>query len=91
MDARKFDWIRKQLGLSKVESGDNSEYRVKVSTGASHMDRHDSLVWQSSGMVPKSHGGLLEERSEPAEEMTRKPKVRQGNRGAKGLNFLLCL
>jgi hypothetical protein len=32
---------------------------------------------------------LLEELSEPAEEMTRKPKVRQRNRGAKGLNFLL--
>jgi hypothetical protein len=32
---------------------------------------------------------LLEELSKPAEEMTRKPKVRQRNRGAKGLNFLL--
>jgi hypothetical protein len=40
-------------------------------------------------LVPESHGGLLEELSEPAEEMTRKPKVRQRNRGAKGLNFLL--
>jgi hypothetical protein len=47
------------------------------------MDRRDSLLWQSSGMLPGSHGGLLEELRKPDEEMTRKPKGRQGNRGAK--------
>jgi hypothetical protein len=34
-------------------------------------------------MVSKSDGGLLQEPSEPEEEMTRKPKVEQGDGGAK--------
>jgi hypothetical protein len=33
-------------------------------------------------MVSESHEGLLQER-EPEEEMTRKPKVEQGDGGAK--------
>jgi hypothetical protein len=40
-------------------------------------------------MVPRSHGGLLEEPSEPEEEMTRKPKGKQGNRRVKAQSFLL--
>jgi len=34
-DGRKFDCIRKQLGLSKVQIAKRSEYRVKVSASAS--------------------------------------------------------
>jgi hypothetical protein len=34
-------------------------------------------------------GGLLEEPSEPEEEMTRKPKGKQGNRRAKSSKFFL--
>jgi hypothetical protein len=80
MDGRKFDWIRKQLGLSKAELASSTEYRVKVSTGASGTECRDLLLWQSS--IPGSHG-VLEERSEPQEGMTRIPKGRQGIRCAK--------
>ena len=79
---RKFNWIRKQLGLSKVELArqlgisHRGLYRC-VCDGAS---RH--LLWQSSVMVSESHEGLSQELSEP-EEMTRKPKVGQGDGGAK--------
>jgi hypothetical protein len=34
-------------------------------------------------MVSESHEGLLQEPSEPEEEMTRKPKFEQGDGGAK--------
>jgi hypothetical protein len=50
MDGRKFDWIRKQLGLSKANWPGSTKYRVKVSTG--HQGRtaaRDLLLWQSSG------------------------------------------
>jgi hypothetical protein len=48
-DGRKFDWIRKQLGLSKLELARQLGISREVSTGASGTDRRDLLLWQSSG------------------------------------------
>ena len=47
MDGRKFDWIRKQLGLSKVELARN--IASKSLLVPSRTDRRDLLLWQSSG------------------------------------------
>jgi hypothetical protein len=84
MDGRKFDWIRKQLGLSKVELARQlgisrqSLYRC-IWEGPSRLVALAILgLWYQDRM-----GGLLEELSEPQEEMTRKPKGRLGNRAAK--------
>jgi len=62
----------------------STEYRIKVSTDASGTHRDNLLLWQSSGYGYQDRmGGLLEEPSNPKEEITRKPKGRQGNDGAK--------
>jgi hypothetical protein len=88
MDGRRSGWIRKQLGLFKVELarqlgisrqslygciGDGSPRLVALAIlGLWHQDRI---------------GGLLDELSEPEEEMTRKPKGKQGNRPAQSSKF----
>jgi hypothetical protein len=64
--------------------------RIKISTGASGTDRRDLLLGQSSGYVTSNACGLLEELSEPEEAMTRRPKGRQRNRGAKGRSLNSC-
>jgi hypothetical protein len=84
MDGRKFDWIRKQLGLSKVE--------LARQLGISRQSLYRS-IWEGPPQLvalaiqglwyQDRTGGLLEEPSEPEEEMTGKSKGRQGNRGAK--------
>jgi hypothetical protein len=84
MDGRKFDWIRKQLGLSKVELARQlgisrqSLYRC-IWGGPPRLVALAILgLWYQDRM-----GGLLEGPSEPEEELTRKRKVRQRHRGAK--------
>ena len=72
MDGREFDWIRKQLGLSKVELARQFGIVVLAILGLSYQYRM---------------GGLLEELSEAEEETMTKTKRRQGNRGAKSSNF----
>jgi hypothetical protein len=81
MDGRKFDWIRKQLGLSKVELAKQlgisrqSLYRC-IWDGPPRLVALAILgLWYQDRM-----GGLLEEPSGPEEEVTRKPKGKQGNR-----------
>jgi Helix-turn-helix len=82
MDGRKFDWIRKQLGLSKVELAKQlgisrqSLYRC-IWDGPPRLVALAILgLWYQDRM-----GGLLEEPSGSEEEVTRKPKGKQGNRG----------
>ena len=75
MDGRKFDWIHKQLGLSKAELASSTKYRVKVSTGASGTNRRDLLLWQSSGYGYQDRMGFLEEPSEPEEGMVEYEKA----------------
>ena len=53
MDGRKFDWIRKQLGLSKVELARRLGNLVKVSTAASGTARQNLLPWRFSGCGTK--------------------------------------
>jgi hypothetical protein len=83
MDGRKIDWIREQLGLSKAELtrqhgiSRQSLYRC-IWDGAPRLVALAIVgLW-----IPGSHG-VLEERSEPQEGMTRIPKGRQGIRCAK--------
>ena len=81
MDGRKFDWIRKQLGLSKVELAK----RLGISRQSLYRciwDGPPKLValailglWYQDRM-----GGLLEEASEPEEQAVQKPRGKQGNR-----------
>jgi transcriptional regulator with XRE-family HTH domain len=81
MDGRKFDWIRKQLGLSKVELAK----RLGISRQSLYRciwDGPPKLValailglWYQDRM-----GGLLEEASEPEEKTVQKPRGEQGNR-----------
>jgi hypothetical protein len=77
-DGRKFDWIRKQLGLSKVELARQfgisrqSLYRC-IWEGAPRLVALAILGLWSQDRI----GGLLEEPSEPEEDMTRKPKGRE--------------
>jgi Helix-turn-helix len=81
MDGRKFDWIRKQLGLSKVELAK----RLGISRQSLYRciwDGPPKLValailglWYQDRM-----GGLLEEASEPEEQVVQKPRCKQGNR-----------
>ena len=81
MDGRKFDWIRKQLGLSKVELAK----RLGISRQSLYRwiwDGPPKLValailglWYQDRM-----GGLLEEASEPEEQAVQKPRGKRGNR-----------
>jgi len=83
MDGRKFDRIRKQLGLSKAElarqhgTSRQSPYRC-IWDGPPRLVAL-AILWL---WIPGSHG-VLEEPSEPEEGMTRIPKGRQGIRCAK--------
>jgi Helix-turn-helix len=84
MDGRKFDWIRKQLGLSKVELAKQlgisrqSLYRC-IWDGPPRLVALAMLgLWYQDRM-----GGLLEEPSGSEEKVTRKPKRKQGNRRPK--------
>jgi hypothetical protein len=81
MDGRKFDWIRKQLGLSKVELAKQlgisrqSLYRC-IWDGPPKLVALAILgLWYQDRM-----GGLLEEASEPEEPAVQKPSGKQGNR-----------
>ena len=81
MDGRKFDWIRKQLGLSKVELAKQlgisrqSLYRC-IWDGPPRLVALAILgLWYQDRM-----GGLLEESGSSEEEVTRKSKGKQGNR-----------
>jgi hypothetical protein len=92
MDGRKFDWIRKQLGFFKAELATQhgiSRQSLYWCTwdGATRLAALTILGFWNQGRK----GGLLEEPREPEEEMTRKPKGKRGNRGAKrrSKNFLL--
>jgi hypothetical protein len=90
MDGRKIDWLRKQLGLSKVE--------LARQLGISRQSLY-RCIWDGPlrlvalailGLRYEDRmGGLFEELSGPEEEMTRKPKGRQGNRRAKNSKFFL--
>ena len=81
MDGRKFDWIRKQLDLSKVELA----RRLGISRQSLYRciwDGPPKLValailglWYQDRI-----GGLMEEASEPEEHAVRKPRGKQGNR-----------
>ena len=53
MDGRKFDWIRKQLGLSKVELARRLGNLVKVSIGASGTAHQNLWPWRFSGCGTK--------------------------------------
>jgi hypothetical protein len=82
MDGRKFDWIRKQLGLSKVELAKQlgisrqSLYRC-IWDGPPRLVALAMLgLWYQDRM-----GGLLEEPSGSEEEVMPRPKEKQGNRG----------
>jgi hypothetical protein len=77
------------LGLSTVNQPGGSEYRVKVFTGA-FANRRDLLLWQFPGYGSRIASGLLEGVSEPEEEMARKARGRQGNRGAKSMVSNFC-
>jgi len=91
MDGRKFDWIRKQLGLSKAE--------LARQHGVSRRSLY-RCIWErpprlvASAIVglwiPGSHGAL-EERSEPQEGMTRIPTGRQGIRCAEKKDLKIFL
>ena len=81
MDGRKFDWIRKQLGLSKVELAKRpgisrqSLYRC-IWDGPPKLVALAILgLWYQDRM-----GGLLEEASEPEEQAVQKASGKQGNR-----------
>jgi hypothetical protein len=81
MDGRKFDWIRKQLGLSNVElarrlgMSRQSLYRC-IWDGPPKLVALAILgLWYQDRM-----GGLLEEASEPEEQAVKKPIGKQRNR-----------
>jgi hypothetical protein len=60
MDRRKFDWIRKELGLFKVELvGQLGISHQSLSTGASAMERRDLLPWQSSRFGTRTAWGIV--------------------------------
>jgi Helix-turn-helix len=81
MDGRRFDWLRKQLGFSKVELA----RRLGISRQSLYRciwDGPPKLValailglWYQDRM-----GGLLEEASEPEEQTVQKPRGKQGHR-----------
>jgi hypothetical protein len=83
MDGRKFDWTRKQLGLSKGELA-RQHGISRQSLYRSIRDGPPRLVALAIvGLwIPGSHR-VLEEPSEPEEGMTRIPNGRQGIRCAK--------
>jgi len=71
MDGRKFDWIRQQLGLSKVELGVSrqSVYRF-IWAGPPRLVGLAMLgLWYQNRM-----GGLLEESPEAGKKSAQKPR-----------------
>src|SRR5271157_2842752 len=53
MDGRKFDWIRKQLGLSKVELAKRLGISRQVFTGVSGTALQNLWLWRFSGCGTK--------------------------------------
>jgi hypothetical protein len=81
---RKFDLIRKQLGLSKGElDRQHGISRQSIYRRTWHGPPRLvtlAILWS---WIPGSHGEPFEQLSEPEEGMTRIPKGRQGIRCAK--------
>jgi hypothetical protein len=78
MDGRKFDWIRKQLGLSKGRIGQAARISRQSLYGCIWDGPPRLVALAIVGLwIPGSHG-VLEEPSEPEEGMARIPKGTQG-------------
>jgi hypothetical protein len=83
MDGRKFDWIRKQLGLSKVELA-QAAWNISSKSLSVYLGRTSgtSCARDAGVMVPGSHGGIpggterIGRRDNPkAKRETGKPKI----------------
>ena len=79
MDGRKFDWIRKQLGLSKVELARRLGNLVKVSIGASGTAHQNLWPWRFSGCGTKI--GWEDCSRKQANRKNKQCKNQEANRG----------